>query len=108
MSEAWSCEARGEAVGNGPIGPGVYQLGAPEFNDPGDTQDLTEMGPYFIPVNNVPGRGGIGIHGGGTGTAHPLAARQGWVVTLGCIRVQNEDLYHVVDNVGAGDTLVVV
>jgi hypothetical protein len=104
----WSCEAHGEAVGNGPLAPGTYTLGAPEYNDPGETEDLQSMGPYFIPVLNTPGREAIGIHGGGSAAPHPLAAEQGWYVTLGCIRLQNIELYHVVLNVTSGDSLVVI
>ena len=106
---AWTCEARGEAApgSNGPLAAGTYTLAAPLYNDPGDAELVAE-GPYFVPVNGTPGRTGIGIHGGGTGTAHPLAARQGWVVTFGCIRVQNVDLYHLALNVGDGDELVVL
>ena len=42
------------------------------------------------------GRSGIGLHGGGTGLADPLAPRQGWTPTSGCIRLQNEDNQHFV------------
>lgn len=35
---------------------------------------------------------GIGWHGGGTGLPDPLAPRQGWAHTLGCLRSQNIDL----------------
>ena len=31
------------------------------------------------------------IHGGGSGLAEPFSPRQGWVPTLGCLRMQNED-----------------
>ena len=49
-------------------------------------------GNWFIPVLNVPGRSHIGIHGGGTGLTDPFESSQGWVATVGCIRMQNEDL----------------
>ncbi|MCD6165521.1 L,D-transpeptidase family protein, partial [bacterium] len=38
------------------------------------------------------GRTGIGIHGGGSGLADPFRGDQGWVITEGCIRMQNEDI----------------
>ncbi len=113
-SPAWSCEAHGEAVAgsNGPLAPGTYVLGTPTPVDPEDMLDgeasCRAMGPYFIPVNNTPGRVGIGIHGGGSAAVHPLNAQQGWFPTLGCIRLQNVDLYHVALNAGYGDTLEVV
>ena len=106
----WSCEARGDAVPmpQGPLPSGTFTLGAPEFNEPYEAVDLASMGPYFIPVNNVPGHSAIGIHGGGTAAAHPLAAQQGWYPTENCIRLQNVDLNHVALNVTAGDLLDVV
>jgi hypothetical protein len=32
------------------------------------------------------------LHGGGSGLPDPLASRQGWKPTLGCTRMQNEDV----------------
>jgi hypothetical protein len=104
----WSCEAHGEAIPmpEGPVEAGTYTLSTPEFNEPDEAEDLTSMGPYFIPVNNIPGHSAVGIHGGGSAAPHPLAARQGFYPTENCIRLQNIDLYHVVLNVAEGDTLV--
>ena len=92
----------------GPLPAGTFTLGAPEYNEPGEAVDLAAMGPYFIPVNGIPGHSAIGIHGGGTAAEHPLAAEQGWYATENCIRLQNVDLYHVALNVNDGDTIVVV
>jgi RHS repeat-associated protein len=39
------------------------------------------------------------LHGGGTGLPDPLAPRQGWKPTLGCTRMQNEDIQNLVDYV---------
>lgn len=105
----WSCAAHGEAIPMpaGPLPTGTFSLGAPEFNEPDEADDLRSMGPYFIPVQNVPGHEGIGIHGGGSASPHPLAARQGWYPTENCIRLQNVDLYHVVENWSPGDELIV-
>lgn len=80
---------------------GSYTLGAVEYTD--GAHELEEMGDYFIPVLNVPGRDGIGIHGGGSGLANPLASQQGWVETLGCFRLQNEDLAQFQKLVTEGD-----
>jgi len=49
------------------------------------------MGEWFTPVLNVPGRAGIGIHGGGSDLPDPMAPKQGWENTHGCLRVQNAD-----------------
>lgn len=113
---SWSCEAHNDPV-PGSVGypggcpPGTYILGDPENNDPGQLlegeQACISMGPYFIPINNIPGHAGIGIHGGGSASPHPLAAHQGFYPTENCIRVQNDDLYHLALNIGAGDTLIV-
>lgn len=65
---------------------------------------LVPFGHFFTPLFDLDlsgpmhdeGRKGIGIHGGGSGLADPFAARQGWMVTHGCLRVQNEDNAHLV------------
>lgn len=89
--KAFECEMRDAAV-NGPgfdhwgrCPRGTYVLGTPIAHD------QPSMGFWFTPVLNTPGRSGIGIHGGGTGLPDPMAAQQGWQVTHGCLRVQNED-----------------
>src|ERR1700732_1777718 len=94
----WSCEGRWEPVPGSVDYPngiplGTFTLGAPEYNEPEEMFDGEQatraFGPYFIPVNNVPGHEGIGIHGGGSASPHPLAAHQGWYPTENCIRLQN-------------------
>ena len=78
---------------NGPVLPGNYPIGNPvAINSNGDVNadgipDGTQFGPYFIPIQNVPGRSGIGIHGGRSGPQSP---------TLGCIRTSNEDITTIV------------
>lgn len=106
----WTCPAHGDAVPmpQGPLPAGTYTLGPVEWNEPEETADVRSMGPCFIPLLGIPGHSGIGIHGGGSAAAHPLAAQQGWFPTENCIRLQNADLYHVAQNVTAGDTIVVV
>lgn len=94
------CEARNRTTANGQYGhdgncpPGEFLLGAPS------PRGTVPFGPFFIPILDYDGyqemrhygRRGIGLHGGGTGLARPMADRQGWQVTHGCWRVQNEDL----------------
>lgn len=77
--------------------PGTYTLSAAETDDPGHEQ--TSMGPYFIPVNNIPGHTGIGLHGGGSCVIpHSMDPYQGWCPTENCIRLQNANLIHVVNS----------
>lgn len=75
----------------GRVPRGSYPLGAPV------PKDDPAFGRWFIPVEDVPGRGGIGVHGGGSGLEHPFALQQGWRPTEGCLRVQNQDLDQLVD-----------
>lgn len=97
-TQLFLCEARNDTVArNGcrypdaGCPPGTFTLNAPEADNPGHEQ--TEMGPYFIPLTNIPGHDGIGIHGGGSCVApHSMDPRQGWCPTKNCIRVQNADL----------------
>lgn len=95
--EVLSCEMHDGAV-NGPgfgfrgrCPRGTWKLGLPvDVDEP-------SLGLHFTPLLNIPGRHGIGIHGGGSGLYDPFAARQGWVVTFGCLRVQNDDNAKLVD-----------
>jgi hypothetical protein len=72
---------------------GEFLLGAPT------DVHLVPFGFHYTPLFDLDpagpmhanGRGGIGIHGGGSGLSEPFADRQGWQVTEGCLRVQNED-----------------
>lgn len=43
----------------------------------------------FISQRTITGR--VIYHGGGSGLANPYAPYQGWVPTLGCLRMQNAD-----------------
>jgi hypothetical protein len=99
----WSISARG--VGsrndfdkNGNTPPGIYELGKPE-EIPANDDDAKKLGPWFVPLQPavVPfvshyDRKDLGVHGGGSDLPSPLASKQGWETTLGCIRLQNEDL----------------
>ena len=94
LAGIWSMRNRAVEPGTGHWGEcpyGVYTLGTPR------PEDSPPFGYWFIPVFNVPGRQGIGIHGGGSGLPDPMADQQGWMVTHGCFRMQNADLAQLVD-----------
>lgn len=98
----WQTEARNRTTDDGQLGhdgncpPGDFILGAPR------EKNEVPFGPWFIPVLDYQGhhamrdfeREGIGIHGGGSGLADPFGPYQGWMVTHGCIRLQNAPLCH--------------
>lgn len=93
----WANEMRNSTVANGQFGHfgncprGVFVLGVPR------AKHEPAFGFWFTPVLDAPGsavmaqygRIGVGIHGGGSGRAHWDAPMQGWVVTHGCLRLQN-------------------
>lgn len=106
----FECEARNDTVseGYGHYGhcpPGTYGLGAPMRLDPPEVP----YGGWYVPVNDIHGlwerygREGIGVHGGGSGLPEPFAERQGWQITEGCVRLQNEDLARFVTLVTPSD-----
>jgi hypothetical protein len=99
----FGCEARNDTVneGYGHFGhcpPGEFVLGVPVW------KEEVPFGNWFIPLSDYGdhhtmrqyGRAGIGVHGGGSGLAHPFAGIQGWVITEGCIRLQNLSLTQLV------------
>lgn len=87
--------------------PGIYTVGAPEANT--TEEDQTPMGPWFIPVNDIPGHSGIGIHGGGS-CVYPrsMEPHQGWCPTMNCFRMQNADLDNLVKLIPNGGSKFVV
>lgn len=111
--EVFACEARnrttkdGQLYHDGNCPPGEFILGNPS------PRGTVPFGPYFIPIldyfpNHAMqfyGRSGIGIHGGGTGLASPMALLQGWQITHGCWRVQNEYLLQLVSHVNVAHGL---
>ena len=125
-AELFNCEARNDTTGTqlygfdyyghfGGCPLGDYELGPADDNHgPDRCDELDSEGPYFIELNDVNGlwiandRGDIGIHGGGSGLQHPLADRQGWVVTHGCWRLQNMDLLTFVGLTHSGDRVTVL
>lgn len=70
----------------------VYPIRGPYKNN------STAFGPNDILKTDDTSRGRW-IHGGGTGLRDPRAARQGWKPTMGCTRMQNEDIQELVDMV---------
>lgn len=108
------CQCRNNAVNAGfghwgSCPPGTYKLGAPQRLTPPEVP----FGSWFIPLLDVhglwkkDGRDGIGIHGGGSGLRDPFAPRQGWVITEGCFRAQNEDLDRLAALIQNGDEMTV-
>ena len=107
----WMVEAHCEgtnghySVFQGNTPPGLYKCGNPDDVLPTDG-DKNSFGPWFVPLIEQEGqmsrygRDGIGVHGGGSGLTNPYyAPKQGWMVTHGCIRVQNDDLIRFVNTV---------
>jgi RHS repeat-associated protein len=47
------------------------------------------------------GRSAIAIHGGGSSLKRPFDKQQGWANTMGCVRMQNEDIMQLVDQIHA-------
>lgn len=106
----WEIDARTEgqlrnrAAQSGDTPLGLYLCGQITATRPDEPQSTwNSYGEYFVDLigqdgQEGPGSGrdGIGVHGGGTGLSNSLAARQGWVPTLGCIRLQNQDLVRFV------------
>lgn len=97
--KVFDCEARNRTVnpGEGHFGhlpPGEFKLGRPV------AKGTVPFGKYFVPIEDYQGqdtmqdfgRAGIGIHGGGSGLTDSFSPQQGWQITEGCVRLQNEDL----------------
>lgn len=90
----WAQFPMGDAAVNGPsfgyrgrCPRGNYELGHPvAVHD-------ESMGLWFTPLLAVPGRDGIGIHGGGSalGVLHAFDPQQSLLTTLGCLRIHNAD-----------------
>lgn len=76
----------------GRIPPGVYTVGEPQKIPMGEAPYGYWFIPIYGPAAELYERVGLAIHGGGSGAEDPFAPRQGWVVTHGCLRLQNEDM----------------
>ena len=84
-----SIEARNDVVsGKHKVPTGEHDFGKPR-GPRGETNEST--GNWFVPIS-VAGEDALGLHGGGSGLLDSFAPEQGWVLTNGCIRVQNQDL----------------
>lgn len=75
---------------------GLYKCGLITKTQPDEPAHIwASYGPWFIDLidleNQETGRGraGIGMHGGGTGLANPLADDQPLIATHGCVRWKN-------------------
>lgn len=93
----WKAEMRNSTVNNGTFGHygncprGLFLLGSTV------AKKEPAFGFHFTPVLDFGpnkamaqfGRQGVGVHGGGSGLPHWDAPAQGWVVTHGCLRLQN-------------------
>ncbi len=95
----------GWEVWGGDTPPGPYRCGL-IYDIPETDPQAASFGPYFVDLEELDnqerryGRAGIGLHGGGSALPDAWkAARQGWQVTHGCLRVQNEDLRKIVDSI---------
>lgn len=122
---SFECEARNDTVGTvqhgrdfyghfGACPVGEYTLGTARDNAAHAPEELVAEGPFFVEIKDVNGlwvanhRSDIGVHGGGSGLPDPGKPLQGWVVTLGCWRLQNVDLRRFVAATAAGDRVTVV
>lgn len=110
----WRCQARTDGVEGpsvdvvgGDTPPGLYRAGVviwTKRSEPDRT--WRAYGHVFVDLEEQEdqevsrGRAGVGVHGGGSVLGNPLADRQGWAPTHGCVRLQNEDARrfgHLVD-----------
>ncbi|RYD93226.1 MAG: hypothetical protein EOP50_11445, partial [Sphingobacteriales bacterium] len=69
----------------------MYVVAGPLHNKP------IAYGPNSVLTTNDPR--GRWLHGGGTGLPNPLAPQQGWKPTLGCTRLQNQDIRQLANHV---------
>ena len=67
---------------------GNYIVSAEEPGQAAAEANGPAYGTFYIRTGDARGRD---IHGGGSGLSDPFAPRQGWLATLGCLRMQNED-----------------
>lgn len=102
----WTIEARGEGSDGPGYHPNVWGGDTPEgswwiyafelvpFSDPQAASFGSKF--FFMRAINIAVRGNVGIgwHGGRGDLPKALAwaKRQGWLVTHGCLRSQNEDI----------------
>lgn len=87
------------SIRNGDTPPGLYKIGiVTETQSWENGATWASFGRWFLDLvgleNNEErfGRGGCGVHGGGSALPNPLISRQKLIPTHGCVRVHNEDL----------------
>ena len=108
----WTLDAHGKGVGgsygnpSGDTPPGLYECERVQRTLASEGDSVwAAYGPWYVWLHELEdqeskrGRAGIGMHGGGSGSPTPLAPKQGWYPTLGCIRLQNEDLPRLVSTI---------
>jgi hypothetical protein len=108
----WTLTAHGEGVngaidnigGNTP--PGLYECTRVLPTTSRDTDaDWRAYGPWYVYLAEMEGqessrhRDGVGMHGGGSKSPAPLAPKQGFFPTRGCVRLQNEDLPRLIHTI---------
>lgn len=79
--------------------PGLYRIGVITETQPWENgATWASFGKWFLDLEGLErneekyGRGGCGIHGGGSALPYPMADYQALVVTHGCIRMHNAHL----------------
>jgi len=89
----------GWTMQGGDTPPGTYLVGdwVPTLDtDDERTHQEYGVGYYYLieqeGQESKEGRAGVGMHGGGTGLADPMALVQELLKTLGCIRFHNRDI----------------
>lgn len=105
----WTIPCRGEGIDGpgynpdvwgGDTPPGLYRITHKE-RIPATDADGAAFGLLYFWMEEQEGqessrgRAGIGWHGGGSRLLDPWAPLQGWQVTHGCLRSQNQDLERV-------------
>jgi|ERR1017187_5311399 hypothetical protein len=108
----WTLDAHGEGTngsynvvgGNTP--PGLYECMKVEKTlSTEGTGIWNAYGPWYVWLQELEGqessrgRSGVGMHGGGSNSPAPLAPKQGFYPTHGCVRLQNEDLPRLINTI---------
>jgi hypothetical protein len=93
----------GTHVNGGDTPPGLYLIGDLFVSKKRDPQSIwNSYGKYCWDLieqegqENVRGRAGICLHGGGSGQPDPMAPFQTLLKTLGCVRMHNYHLEHCI------------
>ena len=108
----WTLTAHGEGVGGGydnkfgNTPPGLYKcVSVLQSTSRDTTEDWNAYGPWYVYLEEMEDqersrhRDGVGMHGGGSKSPTPLALKQGFYKTKGCVRLQNEDLPRLINTI---------